>query len=167
MGIHAHRDKGIKSVTFAIITVSSSRSIAEDESGNWIASAVTRFNHDVVSRVLVNDEATKIEEKVRSVISSYSPSVLILTGGTGITSTDVTIEALRPMFSKELTAFSALFTQLSYAQIGTGALLSRACAGLIKTTVTFCLPGSLAACQLAMEDLILPEIGHLVSHAQQ
>ena len=87
-----------------------------------------------------------------------------MTGGTGITKKDVTIEAVHPMFAKELTAFGPLFAQLSTQQVGSAAILSRATAGVIDNTIVFCMPGSLNACKLACNDLIFPELGHLVKH---
>jgi molybdenum cofactor biosynthesis protein B len=87
-----------------------------------------------------------------------------MTGGTGITPQDVTIEAVSPMFAKALSAFGPLFAQLSMQEIGSAAIMSRATAGLIGSTVVFCMPGSLNACKLACTRLIFPELGHLVKH---
>ena len=89
-----------------------------------------------------------------------------MTGGTGITKKDVTIEAVSPLFVKELTAFGPLFAQLSMAEINSAAIMSRATAGVIGDTVVFCMPGSLNACKLACSKLIFPELGHLVKHVQ-
>jgi molybdenum cofactor biosynthesis protein B len=87
-----------------------------------------------------------------------------MTGGTGITKKDVTIEAVTPLLTKELTGFGPLFAQLSFEEIGSAAFLSRATAGVIVDTVVFCIPGSLNACKLACRELIFPELGHLVKH---
>jgi molybdenum cofactor biosynthesis protein B len=87
-----------------------------------------------------------------------------MTGGTGISYRDVTIEAVKPLFQKELTAFAALFAHLSYEEIDSGAIMSRAAAGLIGKTAVFCMPGSLKACKLACKALIFPELGHIVKH---
>jgi molybdenum cofactor biosynthesis protein B len=89
---------------------------------------------------------------------------LLVTGGTGITPRDVTIEALKPLFAKEMPAFAAIFAQLSYEEIDSAAILSRAAAGVIGATVVFCMPGSKKACQLACNALIFPELGHVVAH---
>ena len=89
---------------------------------------------------------------------------LLVTGGTGITPKDVTIEAIKPLFDKEMTAFGALFAQLSYEEIDSAAILSRAVAGTIGNTVVYCMPGSRKACQLACRVLIFPELGHVVAH---
>ncbi len=162
-----HRAGGLKQVTIGIITVSTSRTLLEDESGKWISKAVKLRGHTVLTHQIAPDKAKTIRSVVRAVINKEKPQVLIVTGGTGISSTDVAIEAIRPLFCKELTAFSCLFSQLSYYEIGSAALLSRATAGLIEKTVTFCLPGSLNACKLALEALIFPEMGHLARHAEQ
>ena len=167
MSTDAHRAAGLKTVTMGLITVSTSRTLLEDRSGQWISKAVQLRGHTVLTHQIVPDKTEAIQNVVRAVISQAKPQVLLLTGGTGISATDLTVEAVRPLFRKELTAFSSLFSQLSYYEIGSAALLSRATAGLIATTVTFCLPGSLNACKLALEALILPEIGHLVKHAEQ
>jgi molybdenum cofactor biosynthesis protein B len=89
-----------------------------------------------------------------------------MTGGTGVTAKDVTIETVKPLFAKELTAFGPAFTFLSMKQIGSAAILSRATAGVIGSTVVFCMPGSLSACRLACRELIFPELGHLVKHVR-
>jgi molybdenum cofactor biosynthesis protein B len=90
-----------------------------------------------------------------------------MTGGTGISPKDVTIEAVRPLFEKELTAFGTLFTQLSFEEIDSAAILSRATAGIIKQTMIFCMPGSIKACKLACNSLIFPELGHLLKHIKE
>ena len=97
-------------------------------------------------------------------IREFDPRAVLLTGGTGISSRDVTIEAVSPLFRKELTAFGPLFTQLSFEEIDSAAILSRATAGVVGNTILFCMPGSLAACKLACKELIFPELGHLVKH---
>jgi molybdenum cofactor biosynthesis protein B len=101
---------------------------------------------------------------VKQAIHQHNPHTLLLTGGTGISPKDVTIEAIKPLFDKELTAFAALFANLSFQEIGAAAMLSRAIAGIIGKTVVFCMPGSLKACQLACNALIFPELGHLAAH---
>jgi molybdenum cofactor biosynthesis protein B len=88
----------------------------------------------------------------------------LVNGGTGISSGDVTIEALRPLFQKEMTAFGILFAQLSFEEIDSAAILSRAAAGIIGSTAVFCMPGSLAACKLACKNLVFPELGHVAKH---
>ncbi len=101
------------------------------------------------------------------VIREHDPHAILVIGGTGISSADVTIEAIRPLFTKELTAFGPLFAQLSYEEIGSAAMLSRAMAGVVGETLVFCIPGSLNACKLACKELIFHELGHLVKHVQE
>ena len=94
----------------------------------------------------------------------YSDASVLVTGGTGIADKDVTIEAIKPLFAKEMTAFGAIFAQLSYEVVDSAAILSRAAAGIIGSSVVFCMPGSKKACQLACKALIFPELGHVVAH---
>ena len=93
--------------------------------------------------------------------------IVVATGGTGISPMDVTIDAARPLFDRELSAFGVMFTVLSHAEVGMACLLSRATAGVMKDKIVFCLPGSPKACKLAMEKIILPEAGHIVKHARE
>jgi molybdenum cofactor biosynthesis protein B len=160
-----HKAQAPKSLNIAVISVSSTRSLAEDESGHWIRKQTERKGHIVVFHEVVIDDAGRIEEMVKRILEVYTPHVILMTGGTGIAAKDVTIEAVKPMLTKELTAFGTLFSFLSYEEIGSPALLSRATAGLIGRTVVFCMPGSLKACKLACQELIFPEVGHLVKHA--
>ena len=167
MGTHEHKKNAPKSVTIAILTVSTTRTLDIDESGQWIENQALQAGHVVGCRQLVSDDADAIAEAVSKIIQDVQPQFLLITGGTGITAEDVTIESLRPMIHKELTAFGPLFAQLSYGEIGSAALLSRAMAGVVRKTVVFCLPGSLNACRLACKSLIFPELGHLAHHTQK
>ena len=117
----------------------------------------------VVHRV-VGDNKEIIARTVWEIVADKAPNILLLTGGTGLNPTDVTIEAVRPMFAKELTAFGSLFSYLSFEKIDSAAILSRATAGVINQTTVFCLPGSLNACKLACRALIFPEAGHISAH---
>lgn len=159
-----HKESSPKSVTISILTLSSTRTIENDTSGLWIKNEAVRLGHQVVNHQVILDNIELIRKTVQLIIDQQSPQLLILTGGTGITPTDVTIEAVRPLFVKELPAFSILFSQLSYQDVGSAAILSRSTAGVIGNTAVFCLPGSLKACQLACTKLIFPEAGHLTKH---
>jgi len=167
MSTKTHRAGAPKKVNIAIITVSSTRSLADDKSGRWISKRAKKEGHDVVVHRVVPDDAEAIAEIIHKIINDGDARVVLLTGGTGISSKDVTIEAVRPLLTKELTAFGPLFAQLSFEQIDSAALLSRAIAGLIGETVLFCIPGSLKACKLACKVLIFPELGHLLKHVQE
>lgn len=164
MGTQEHKHSAPKSVKVGIITVSTSRALENDASGLWMHRQAIAEGHTVVCHRVVTDDSTIITQAIRQEIHNCHPQVLLLTGGTGISNRDVTIEAVRPMFSKELSAFGSLFAQLSFGQIRSAAILSRATAGVVDKTVVFCMPGSLGACQLACTELIFPELGHLVRH---
>ena len=164
MGTREHKQHAPKKVTIGIITVSTTRTLADDSSGKWIGSQTANEGHEVVSHEVIPDDAKIIASTVKNVIRHHRPQVILMTGGTGITEKDVTIEAVNPMFAKTLTAFGALFANLSFEEIGSAAFLSRATAGIVEKTVVFCMPGSINACKLACRKLIFPELGHLVKH---
>ena len=164
MGTHEHKKHAPRKVSIGIITVSTTRALVDDVSGNWISEQARKEGHDVVYHQVITDDAGIIASTLREVIENVRPQVILMSGGTGITKKDVTIEAVNPLFSKILTGFGPLFAKLSFDEIGSAAFLSRATAGVIEDTVTFCMPGSLNACKLACRDLIFPELGHLVKH---
>jgi molybdenum cofactor biosynthesis protein B len=164
MGNNEHGNHSAVSLAIGVITLSSTRTPADDASGKWIIDTARQEGHQVVFYQVILDDADTIRQSVLNVIRESGPNLLLLTGGTGITSGDVTIEAVRPLFQKELTAFGPLFAQLSFEEIGAAAVLSRAAAGIIGKTAVFCMPGSLKACRLACSRLIFPHAGHLVRH---
>jgi molybdenum cofactor biosynthesis protein B len=164
MGTHEHKKHAPRMVAIGIITVSTTRSMEDDASGNWISEQAQKEGHDVVYHQVVTDDAELIAATVKDVIRNNRPQVILTNGGTGITKTDVTIEAVSPLFSKTLTGFGPLFATLSYDEIGSAAFLSRATAGIVQDTVVICMPGSLNACKLACRQLVFPELGHLVKH---
>jgi molybdenum cofactor biosynthesis protein B len=164
MGTHEHKKHAPRKVAIGIITVSTTRALSDDASGNWIDEQAQKKGHDIVYHQVVTDDAGLITSTVRDVIQNERPQVILMNGGTGITKQDVTIEAVNPLFTKTLTGFGPLFAKLSYDEIGSAAFLSRATAGVIEDTIVFCMPGSLNACKLACRDLIFPELGHLVKH---
>ncbi|MBW1840837.1 MAG: molybdenum cofactor biosynthesis protein MoaB [Deltaproteobacteria bacterium] len=164
MGTQHHKAKAPVTVKIGIITVSSTRTLKNDRSGHWINQRAKKEKQGVVFHLVIPDEAETIIRTVLDGIRDHAPDAILLTGGTGISRKDVTIEAVRPLFSKELTAFGPVFAQLSFEEIDSAAILSRATAGVIEKTVLFCIPGSLNACKLACKALIFPELGHLVKH---
>ena len=164
MGFKSHKKNAPIQIDMGIITASTSRTITEDKSGQWIRDQAIQLGHQVKFHKVIPDDSDIILDTVRSSIDEFKPHIILMTGGTGISSQDVTIETIRPLFKKELTGFGALFAQLSFEEIGSPALLSRATAGVINQTILFCMPGSLGACQLACKMLIFPEVGHLVKH---
>ncbi len=164
MGVHQHRTAAPASTVVGILTVSTTRTLEKDESGLWIARRARKEGHEVAFHQVVTDDIEAVRTTALKAIRSHNLQALLVTGGTGITPKDVTIEAIKPLFSKEMTAFGALFAQLSYEEIDSAAILSRAAAGVIGSTVVFCMPGSKKACQLACKALIFPELGHVVAH---
>lgn len=164
MSVEEHKQSAFPRVTLGIITLSSTRGPAEDESGAWISEQARQRGHAVLFHRVLPDDARIIRKTVLEVIGEHDPHAVLLNGGTGTSPRDVTIEAVSPLFQKELTAFGPLFAQLSHAEIGSAALMSRASAGIIRNTAVFCMPGSIKACRLACESLIFPELGHLAKH---
>jgi molybdopterin adenylyltransferase len=164
MSVKHHKKDAPQNLNVGVISISTTRTLAEDKSGQWIAGEAKREGHRVVHHQVVPDDRAAITHAILTVIREKSPHALLLTGGTGISPLDVTIESVSPLFGKQLSAFSPLFAQLSYEEIGSAALLSRSAAGVIRNTLVFCMPGSLAACKLACRELIFPELGHLVKH---
>ena len=160
MSVETHRQHAAVSVRCFVLTISDSRTAETDTSGDAIALSLTAAGHTVIGRRIVRDDPVAVSGIVSS--ESLSAEVIVTTGGTGISARDSTYEAISTMLDKTLDGFGELFRMLSYEQIGAAAMLSRACAGSIGTTAIFALPGSGPAVKLAMEKLILPEIGHVV-----
>lgn len=153
-------------VAISIITISDTRDLTTDLSGQLIETNLFGKDFTVKKRVVVKDDITAI----RQALQTLSPGcdVLILNGGTGIAKRDVTFEAVAPLLVQEIPGFGELFRYLSFQEIGSHAMASRALAGFdINDTVIFCLPGSQKACRLGMEELILPELGHLLEERRK
>jgi len=162
-----HRREAPSSVSVHIVTVSDTRTSETDTSGAAIAELLTSAGHVVQGRTLLADEPDRVREAVIGLTFAGGPDVVITTGGTGITARDGTFEAVDGVLTKRLPGFGELFRAISYQQIGAAAMLSRATAGLVGRTVVIVLPGSHHAVRLALEELILPEIGHLVREARR
>ena len=143
-----------------VLTISDTRTAANDTSGDAIVDLLTAGGHVAAGRRIVRDDPAAVRDVVQSVAGTAD--VIVTTGGTGITARDSTYEAMTVLLDKRLDGFGELFRMLSYAEIGAAAMLSRATAGAIGTTAIFSLPGSEHAVRLAMTKLILPEIGHVV-----
>ncbi|MBU1168243.1 MAG: MogA/MoaB family molybdenum cofactor biosynthesis protein [Proteobacteria bacterium] len=164
MGTEQHRKESKKNLKIGIVTMSSTRTLKEDKSGAWMAKHAVKEGHEVVCHVMVKDNEEDIRKTLRDIIRDHGPQALILNGGTGITKADVTIEAVTPMFRKVMSSFAPIFSQLSYDEVDSAAIISRSMAGVIGETAVFCLPGSLKACKLACKNLIFPELSHVVKH---
>lgn len=160
-----HKEHAPVASTIAIITLSNTRTLANDDSGDLIQEIVEQHNHNVSFRQVISDDKASLEKSVREILKNEKIQVIITNGGTGLAKSDITIETLKPMFDKEITGFSTLFWLLGYEQAKSATMLSRAAAGIISGRAVFCLPGSPRACKLATEALILPEIGHILKHA--
>jgi len=162
-----HRQHSPASVSVHVITVSDTRTIATDTSGGLIVELLEGAGHHVTGRTVVRDEPDEVRARVATLTSEAQVDVVVTTGGTGITSRDSTFDAVDGLLTKRLPGFGELFRALSYQQIGAAAMLSRATAGLVDRTVVIVLPGSQHAVRLALEELVLPEIGHLVREARR
>jgi len=157
-----HKRKSGTRANAAVITLSNSRSASNDESGDIIQKLLEENGHSVGIRKLIADNRTVLRASLRELARLKEIDVIITTGGTGISATDITIETVKGMLEKELPGFNSLFMLLSYPQAKSAAMLSRALAGTLKGKAVFCLPGSPRACKLAVEALIIPELGHMM-----
>ncbi|HIE0651120.1 MULTISPECIES: molybdenum cofactor biosynthesis protein B [Serratia] len=138
----------------AILTVSDSRGAAEDTSGQYLQDAAQEAGHQVVERAIVKDDIYQIRARVSAWIADDNVQAVLITGGTGFTARDNTPEALLPLFDREVEGFGELFRMVSYEEIGTATIQSRALAGLANRTVIFAMPGSTRACRTAWERII-------------
>jgi molybdenum cofactor biosynthesis protein B len=145
-----------------VITCSDTRTPDTDTSGQLIQRLLKEQGHTVAAYHLVKDEPAKIKAKIKAAVNNKKIQAIIINGGTGISRRDSTFEAVDAMLEKRLDGFGEVFRYLTYQEIGSPAIMSRATAGIIKGRVLFSTPGSENAVQLAMEKLILPELGHLV-----
>ncbi len=158
--VHAHHRDG-DPLTFAVLTVTTTRSEADDESGQVARELIEDAGHDVIEYDTIPDDSQRIADRV----SDLHTDVVVTTGGTGITPDDVTVDALRDLFTKEIPGFGEYFRRLSHEQVGTPAMLSRATAGVYFGTVVYALPGNPDAVELGVEEAVLPEVEHAVSLA--
>ena len=160
-----HRNQSPESLRCAVITVSDTRTEATDRGGPLVAELLTGAGHSVVLRDIVPDEPASLAPLLERLAEGDDAQAIMLTGGTGISGRDRTYETVTRLFTKSLPGYGELFRLLSYQEIGAAAMLSRATGGVIEQTVVLTMPGSPAAVKLAMEKLILPELGHLVREA--
>jgi molybdenum cofactor biosynthesis protein B len=163
--IEEHRGEAPRSVVVAVVTVSDTRTLEDDSGGGLIVELLEEAGHSVASRVIVKDEPAEIAAAVENATSLQGVRAVIVTGGTGVAPRDVTPDAIEPLLDRTIPGFGELYRTLSYQEIGSAALLSRSLAGLREGRVIFAVPGSRGAVRLAMEKLILPELGHLVAQA--
>ena len=147
-------------LSIAVLTVSDTRSLAEDRSGDTLVDRLTKAGHRLGDRAIVQDEVEEIRAKVRAWIADPAIDVVITTGGTGFTGRDVTPEAIEPLFEKRMDGFSAIFHRISYDKIGTSTLQSRATAGVAGATYIFVLPGSPGACKDAWDGILASQLDY-------
>jgi molybdenum cofactor biosynthesis protein B len=169
-----HKHMSPKSVGISIVTCSSSKFAemragenVDDKSGNIIENLVLKAGHRVEVRCLISDSKPMIRKNVRKALSSPKVDALIITGGTGLSPRDLTIESVSPFLQKNIPGFGELFRKISFDKIGSAAMLSRALAGSSKGKLIFCLPGSPDAVETAVTQLILPEIGHMLKVSRE
>ncbi|WP_276279334.1 MogA/MoaB family molybdenum cofactor biosynthesis protein [Halorussus caseinilyticus] len=164
---HGHHAHDVDSLGAAVVTVSSSRSLSEDPAGDAIVAGLEDAGHKVVSRDLIDDSYDGVQGSIDALVGRGDVDVVVTTGGTGVTPDDVTIEAVEPLFDKELPGFGELFRLLSHDEIGTRVVGTRATAGVVDGVVVFCLPGSENAARLGVEQIIVEEAGHLAGLASR
>jgi molybdenum cofactor biosynthesis protein B len=169
-----HKAHAPRAVNFAIFICSTTRyqslqkgEVVTDVSGDTIEELLKKFGHSVLFRRIIADDKNMIEHAVRSVLDNPGVDSAVFCGGTGITSSDVTIETVSSFFEKSLPGFGEIFRRLSYDKMGSAAVMSRAVAGVARGKALFCIPGSPDAVRVSVEQLISPEAGHIVKHARE
>ena len=165
MGYQEHRHEAPKSVNCAVLTISDSRTEADDESGRLIQQKLGENGHRVAAYAILRNEADSIKQKIEELLKQEELQVIIASGGTGVSHRDITVETISSILDKKLDGFGELFRFLSYREIGTASIMSRALGGVAGGKVILCLPGSLGAVRLALDKIIIPEIGHMVREA--
>ena len=145
-------------INISIVTISDTRNLENDKSGNVLVQRVQNSGHKILSRKIVKDDFDQISELFQNMINDKNIDVIISTGGTGLTGKDITPEVMETLFEKSIDGFGEMFRWLSFAKIGTSALQSRALAGVTKGTYIFCLPGSPSACKDGWDDILLHQL---------
>jgi len=168
MGVpEEHRGYAPESLNFAVLTASDSRERSDDRSGDLIEELVLAEGHRVLARKMMSDDIDTIRSVTEALVEKSEIDAIVLTGGTGFSPRDVSVEAVSPLLGRTIDGFGELFRVLSHQEIGAAAMLSRACAGVSGRTALFVIPGSPKAVELAMKRLILPEIGHLLGQVRR
>lgn len=169
-----HKAEAPKSINFAVIICSTSRykeytetGRLNDPTGDLIVQVLRDNGHKVTVRKIVTDKKEEIQKIVLRTLKSRKVDAIITSGGTGISPRDVTIEAVQSLLEKDLPGFGEIFRALSYREIGSASILTRALAGVSNGKAIFCLPGSPHSVSLALKEIILPEVGHIIKHARE
>ena len=155
---HAKKEVAFRAINIAILTVSDTRTVETDSSGDLLQSEVEKAGHVVASRAIVIDDIYKLRACASNWIADASIHAILITGGTGFTSRDSTPEAMKPLFDKEIYGYGELFRSISFQDIGTSTIQSRAVAGIANRKVIFCMPGSPNACKTAWEKIICQQL---------
>jgi len=162
---HDHHHHDVETLGAAVLTVSSTRTTKDDPAGDAIVAALETEGHEIATREVVRDDYDNVQAAVDAVVGRGDVDAVVTAGGTGVTPDDVTIEAVRPLFEKELPGFGELFRRLSFEEIGTKVVGTRATAGVADGVPVFCLPGSENAARLGAEEIVVAEAGHLAGLA--
>ncbi|MFC2056909.1 molybdenum cofactor biosynthesis protein B [Chloroflexota bacterium] len=165
MSYREHKRESPHSVNCAVLTISDSRTEQDDESGKLLMQELSQSGHRVIAYALLKNDSEAIKQKISELLGQEELQVIITSGGTGLGHRDITVETLSSILEKKLSGFGELFRTLSYQEIGTASIMSRAIAGVAGRKVIICLPGSVGAVGLAVTKIILPEIGHMVREA--
>lgn len=160
-----HKGLSPQAVSCAVLIISDSRTEKTDESGKYLIEKLEGNGHTVVDYALLKNDPESIKRKVEEYLALEELQVIIASGGTGVSMRDVTVETVTPMLDKMLDGFGELFRMLSYMEIGTSSIMSRAIAGVTGGKIIICIPGSLGAVKLAIDKILLSEIGHMVREA--
>lgn len=163
--VQEHKATSPRKLRCVVVTVSDTRTLETDTGGATIIELLEQAGHEVVARHILRDEPAPMRHLLEQTARAGQADAILLTGGTGISVRDQTYETVSELFTKTIPGYGELFRQLSYAEIGSAAMLSRATGGLLGRTVVLTMPGSPKAVRLAMEKLILPELGHLIREA--
>jgi len=162
MGVEEHKARAPERVRCFVVTVSDTRTKEDDISGGIIQELLKSNFHHVMGYQIVKDDAEQVKALVSKASQHPQIQVIILSGGTGISARDNTYEALRSIYQKDITGFGEIFRFLSFQEIGSSAMLSRASSGVVNGRLVFSMPGSEQAVKLCMQQLVLPELGHMV-----
>lgn len=165
-GDAAHHARDARAIVCAILTVSDTRTPETDDSGREIRSRLEAAGHRVEAYAIVADEPALVRRRLEEFVAAGLVEAVLLSGGTGIAARDNTFEAVSSLLTKRIDGFGELFRMLSFEDIGAAAMISRAVAGLVGTMAVFSMPGSTAACRLAMDRLIVPQLAHVVGLAR-
>jgi molybdenum cofactor biosynthesis protein B len=167
MGYHDHKEHLPANVSCAVLIISGSRTVKTDESGKYIAAKLEESGNVVTDYSIIGNNPDQILDTIKKLFNDGVTQAIITSGGTGASSQDITIETITPILDKKMDGFGELFRTLTYQEIGTGSILSRAMAGIVNGKVIISLPGSLAAVKLATNNIIIPELAHLVREASR